>query len=119
MIKHKYSVGDKVMTLYWGSGEIIELGTSRVDSIDIPSYWIRFSGEIHPDGYARNVLESSIEYKIYTMRDALSIKTDIDVMNLPRRVYFDCAETMLSIMSKFGQCHVSAFVNPDDKFIQT
>ena len=118
MIKHKYSVGDKVMTLYWGSGEITELEISRIDCNDIPSYRMKFSVDIHPDGYARNVWESSIKYKIYTMKDALNIKTDIDVLSLPKQIYFDRAETMIRIMSKLSKCHISAFINHDDKFIQ-
>lgn len=60
-IKHKYKVGETVVTTDNEIVTIKEHAVSLVDNCEIPSYWVLFSKKILPDGYARNLLESSID----------------------------------------------------------
>lgn len=61
--KHKYSVGDKIVTTDGRVGVITNLETSIVDNVTIPSYWVLFGKEVYPDGYPRNTWEQDISKK--------------------------------------------------------
>jgi len=64
MIKHKYKVYDKIINTDDQIGIITEIGTSRIDNYDIPSYCVKYDLSVHPVGYSRNTWETSIKAKL-------------------------------------------------------
>jgi hypothetical protein len=72
-MKHKYKVYDRIITTDNHVGVITALQTSVVDNTDIPSYWVQYGPEVHPDGYARNTWESSIVGKVRKRAYILSL----------------------------------------------
>jgi len=119
MIKYKYKIGDTIKTIHGDIAKINDLQISRIDNEDIPSYWCRFSLELHPDNCDRNIWESTILTKVYTTEDALKLKADIEVLSLPKRVYCDSKETLSIIAGKFAECHIGTSINWEELFIQT
>lgn len=57
--------------------------------------------------------------KIFTMLDAINLKTDIDVLALPKRIYCDEKETLHMIQKKLSDCHIGTVVNYYKLFIQS
>lgn len=62
-MKYLYRKKDKVITNEGHIGTINSLNTSQVDNKIFPSYWVIFD-DLHPDGCARNIWESSIKQKL-------------------------------------------------------
>ena len=63
-MNYKYEVEDIVLNNNNQIGIIEEKGISRIDHTDIPSYWVKYTKDVHPDGDARNTWESSIKRKL-------------------------------------------------------
>lgn len=112
---YKFKIGETVFVSSIGRGVIEDYQVSTIDNKHIPSYWIKFDNE----SYARNIYESNISHKIYTVSDALNLKKDIDVLMLPKRIYCKNKEAMNYIASKLCECHIGNFSNEKELFIQT
>lgn len=93
-----------------------------VGVIDGPRYEVQF-----PDGTSNKGVNklyphpSMVEIinKIYTIIDAKELKSDIDVLLLPKRVWCDSKETLSLICGKLAECHIGTSINYDLLFIQT
>ena len=44
--------------------------------------------------------------KTYTMEDVMKIKSDLDVVRLPRNIVCDNKETLYALLKKLQQCHL-------------
>jgi hypothetical protein len=64
MIKHKYAIADVIINTDDNIGIITSKGTSIIDNVTIPSYWVLYDEKVHPDGCSRNTWEKSIKSKI-------------------------------------------------------
>ena len=64
MVNYKYEVNDKIINTDGQAGVITSKETSMIDHEEIPSYWVLYGPEIHPDGYPRNTWEISIKSKV-------------------------------------------------------
>jgi len=57
--------------------------------------------------------------KMYTKNEALNLRTDLDVLRLPRRIWCDSEETLDIIAGKLQECHLGYSINITKLFIQT
>lgn len=57
--------------------------------------------------------------KMYTMEDAQNLKTDLDVLHLPRTILCDSKETKELIMKRLAEMHISAFTQKNSLRITT
>lgn len=66
-------------------------------------------------------IEAFVEviHKVYTEEDADKLKSDIEVLSLPKRIYCDSEHTLNIIANKLAQCHIKTSINRIELFIQT
>ena len=69
---------------------------------------------LHPPCFMVEVIN-----KIYTQEDCDKIKTDLDVMYLPKRIWCDSSETLSRICKRLSECHIGTSCNNKLLFIQT
>ena len=64
------------------------------------------------------VFNAEVIEKLYTKNDLACIKTDLDVLRLPRKIWCDSKETLDSIADKLRQCHIGYSISITKLFIQ-
>lgn len=85
------------------------------------TYEVRFPAPVSPHNidtlHPHHGMVDLID-KVYTYEDAKKLRTDIDMLHLPRRVFCDTKETLYIIAGKFAECHIGTSINYERLFIQ-